>query len=477
MLKLLLCLALAAGIIATLTAQTDSTASSPEFGRIKSGYYFKSGGLNDYLYSVAAAGKKYDYPVHNFTDEKEYKYKINAAVELSDKVYYDGEELKNGFVGTHKLTASFGENFHVYNETVFDQQLADDPYYSGKKWRNMAAYVRAAFFEYRKDYFKIIFGTLPLDAGPSNFDNLLFSETTQGFNRLHMFLTFDTFSFDTFIGKLDLQGGSNNNLKNISMHRLRFYPSKYLMLKLTETVVYYGQPNWDLMNPFNSYHGLQLNKRIAANSLGTLEIESNVTDNVRLYGAFLLDDYQFDHKEQIDLEPNEIGWQGGISWKNIFTPHDLLEYEYCMITNRTFNAQITGEKFMHGDQYLGHKSGNDFDLHNLKYTSFTKNSSLSGALSFRRKGAGKVESAFTTPWMSVNFDDGYTEDFPTGPVTYTFKAEANYRHYFLKYFDIEAYAGNQVDTYKSKSESNFYGGFKTGFAIDYYKNNKRQTGQ
>ena len=422
-------------------------------------YLFKSEGLTDELFLENFSKPKFDYPLRKFENPDSKSYTISASAIIENSTFYNSYNTtkNNRFVASNRVLFNFGENISFYNEMVFDQELADDPFYTGKVWRNnLAGFTKAAFGEYRKDFLTVRFGVYPTDIGVSNFDNLLFSETVEGFSKLQMNFTFDKFSFSTFVGKL------NDENRNISMHRVKYTPNRYFNISLIETVIYGGDMQFKYANPFTFYHGVQLNDQQPANTLGSFEVESYLNDNFRLYGSFLLDDYQFDNKERGDLEPNEIGWAIGCSWKNFYFKKDLLEYEYSGITNRTFNtSDSTGiERFMLGKkneirlgrgEYLGNKLGNDFDIHRIKYVTFLKKDKISFSFAYLRCGEGSPRNKWDTPWMEYSVDEGYSESFPTGNITLIASYKTEYKKTFSKYLEVYTYF-NYLETMNEDDE-------------------------
>ena len=449
-------------IILSLFASTGNTLYSFNFiisSTSTSSYIFLDNQLNDKLFYNTFGKRKFDYPFYddkknrqitnekgNSNDDNDNKkiFEIKFNASISDSIYYDNNnDVVNSFKARNTILFTIGDNFRVFNDMLLDQSLYENPNYSGNKWRNLAGYTRSAFCEFNLDEYSFTarFGRYPVNQGVSNFDNFLFSETAEGFTKLHFLFDFEKLSFETFSGKL------NNMDRNIAMHRIRFDFNQYFKFNITEAVVYTGVTNIEYVNPFTFYHGVQLNGGGEANTVGSFEFESYLSDNFRFYTAFLLDDIQLDNQVVGDLEPDEIGWLGGFSLKNIFTGNkDLLEYEYSGITKRTYNTPHDGQKFMLGStgsesELLGNKLGNDFDIHRLRYILFfSKNSTYKLNLNYLRKGEGSVQDEFDTPWIEgYTVEEGYSEPFPTGDIKYIFSSEIGFDYLFGKYGKISSY--------------------------------------
>lgn len=441
------------------------------------GYIFKSDNQTDELFMKNFGNSKFDYPYRNIMlEDDDFTYKISAGTELEFSGWYnsddDNDEDDYNIKGVHRILFKIGENVNIYNEMLMEKRLADDPNYQGKVWNDIAGFTRSAFIEYNKSFFTARFGKYPVEMGVSNFDNFLFSETNDGYTKLYFRAKFNRFGFDTFSGKL------GDNDRNISMHRVSFDFGKYLKLYISESVVYTGNVNWEYINPFTSYYGIQQNDDMPGNVLGTLEAESYVTDYLRIYGAFLLDDIQVDNEKSSDLEPAEIGFMIGFSYLNLFFDKDLFEYEYSGITNRTYNTPTNreGEKYFTGtveDGYyelIGNKLGCDFDIHRLKYTLFKFDAKLSLLASYLRKGEGDPRKEFDEPWLEYTVDEGYSEPFPTGDVNEVVSLRLEGEKTFFDYLK-----GKLFIDIKNESETDdtfFKAGAVVSADIDYliYKN-------
>ncbi|PID26605.1 MAG: hypothetical protein CR982_09640 [Candidatus Cloacimonadota bacterium] len=395
-------------------------------------------------------------------------YSIELSASVTDSIRYDkdDDENLNSLSLKNNTLINIGKNLTLYNQMLLDQALYDNPNYSGKKWNGLAGYTRVAFCEYRYNFLTARFGKYPVDQGVSNFDNLLFSETHEGFTKLHLIANFDHFSFETFSGKL------NSIDRNISMHRVKFDINRYIKFNITEVAVYTGETNIEYVNPFTFYHGVQLNGGGESNTIGYFEFETYPTDYLRIYSGLLIDDIQVEEKSVGDLEPNELGWIIGFSFKDIISKDDLFEYEYSGITNRTFNTTHKGQKFMLGEadsetELLGNKLGNDFDIHRARYINKVNNSiKWNISLSYLRKGEGSVQGDFDEPWEEFTLEEGYSEKFPYGDIKYTFESEigVNYNYKNLINFDLHTlYSKTMNEDYNIKV------GLSISTTIEYFK--------
>ncbi|MGD8921731.1 MAG: hypothetical protein PVH24_00655, partial [Candidatus Zixiibacteriota bacterium] len=73
------------------------------------------------------------------------------------------------------------KNVFVYGKFVLDEQRAEDPDYTGKKWRGLAGDVEEAFVNYSSDKFSLTVGRFGSFWGPRNSLVLSYSEPLDGF--------------------------------------------------------------------------------------------------------------------------------------------------------------------------------------------------------------------------------------------------------------------------------------------------------
>ena len=169
----------------------------------------------------------------------------------------------------------------------------------------------------------------------------------------------------------------------------------------------------------------------------------------KFYGQFLIDDFQIDSEVRDDNEPDEIGILFGIHTINLF---DLVDarLEYLKITNRTYNQIYERNRYENRGELIGHPFGPDGDRYSISFIKwFGNNKKVSLDLIYRRKGEGRYDDFWTTPWEDV---DNYSEPFPTGVVEKSFLTSIGFTGYIKPYLYIDAASGIDFveDYYHSK---------------------------
>jgi len=194
------------------------------------------------------------------------------------------------------------------------------------------------------------------------------------------------------------------------------------------------------------------------------------TPTLSLWAELLIDDYQINHEVKGDLEPNEIGFLGGVEktgWP--FSSSDLW-LEYTRITNRTYQTPDLSETYTHRGFPIGHYLGNNFDMIQLYYSQEDLNSRLKPYMSlvYLRNGANGLDTPFDSPWedSTVTMATGYSEPFSSGPITYVAEMELSADYRFGNDSFINAGLFYQRKTLLGQTENNFSFIIRLWFSLD-----------
>jgi len=223
----------------------------------------------------------------------------------------------------------------------------------------------------------------------------------------------------------------------LSLHTLNWTYNNKLTLSFSEASIYSGENRgieWQFFNPVIFWIPERENPSTGqANGFLYGGFKYAHTPSLSIWGEWLIDDYQINRKSKGDLEPNEIGFLGGVEKTAWPTPSSDLWLEYTRITNRTYQTPDPAEKYTHRCFPIGHYLGNDFDMIQLYYSRENMNGKLKPyiSLAYLRDGANGLNTPFDTPWedSTVTMETGFSEPFPTKPITYTTEMElaADYR--------------------------------------------------
>jgi hypothetical protein len=314
------------------------------------------------------------------------------------------------------------ERVGVYADFVLDEELAKDPFYSGKKWRGFAGDVDQAFASYEGNRFKMLVGRFGAFWGPQR--SLIFSPQ-QKLDGLAYTVRWGRLAVSYRLGALDGLNPDEDPVaqfepRYVAAHRFDWHFSNRLRAGLFETVVFGGpgrQIDLFYLNPLIFFHGSQLNEKLNDNTTVGFDFDTQPLSRLSLYGQLVLDDIQLDKKSQSDQEPDQYGLLFGGYLADLWTGTDI-QFEYERVTNWTFNQMHERNRYLNDGHPIGSVLGNDYDFTSLKLIHWWRELLQSNfTFSYCRQGEGRVDAPWTQPWEESEGD--YSEPFPTGVVEKT----------------------------------------------------------
>ena len=371
----------------------------------------------------------------------------------------DGEETDDS--ESFRINGGFqvGKGFGIYNTMNFDSDLSEDPTFKGREWRGMSAFTEQGYMQYESNRFGVLFGRDFKRWGIGKRGTLLISDYSRPMDQLSAELRIGSVELSFIAAELDSVKGMRRFL---SAHRVDVSIGNSLNIGISELLIYGGvnsSPVAAFTNPALVFHGENLNNDLQSNTLGSIDVLWYPKRNWRLSGAILIDDIQLDNEKSEDLEPNEIGLILSVQKANPFGFDGIDSWvEYVRITNRTYTTPNVEETLKHRNRPIGYFLGNDFDSWEFGASSWIKKGlKISLDLTLRRDGEGGIDIPFSTPWLEVDFKDGYSEPFPTGDVQefteFKFSAEKSFSSKLRVSFDYEHIAIDNLDHVSGASES------------------------
>lgn len=336
------------------------------------------------------------------------------------------------------------ELLFAYGSFRLDEALADDPAYTGKKWRGLAGDIDQAFVHLQAGSFQATLGRFASFWGPRRSlvlgPNVAMDGLGYSYRWGRIVLSYRLARLDGLDPATDSVAQFENRF--FAGHRLDVHLSPRLRIGLFETAIFGGpgrQVELYYLNPILFYHASQLNDGVDDNTFLGFDFDYQPWHGVRLYGQLLVDDYQIDDEVQSDQEPNEIGLLTGAYVADILPKIDI-RGEYTRVTNRTFNQSRPRNRYIYKGELIGAALGNDYDLAEIWVQRWLTPDNLVGLwVAHRRQGEGRVNAAWDRPWMEVEGD--YSEPFPTGVVEKTTSAAVQFKGFLLAYLFIDAMVG------------------------------------
>ncbi|HOT98084.1 MAG TPA: capsule assembly Wzi family protein [bacterium] len=313
----------------------------------------------------------------------------------------------------------------VYNSVLLDNRLDENPRYLGIRQGGLAAYTERAALHLQHHGFSATFGRDYLRIGPGLDASLLISEHSRPLDQIALGYENRWLRYDVIAATLDAtawvqEGAPPRQNRYLALHHLQVRPLERLYIGISEAMLYSSSaPEFNYLNPILAYYGEVTNGPIGGNCLGSLHVAALPVRNLTLYADLLIDDIQLEKSGPGDLEPAEYGLMAGFRWADPFhfAGCDLFS-EYTRITNRTYNGQGgPWEKWLHRNEPVAHFLGNDFDRWLGGFSWWPRPAWRAVLLvDLRRRGEGRIERAFDTPWMEIPLGQEYSEPFPTGLV-------------------------------------------------------------
>jgi len=374
-------------------------------------------------YNLDRAAVTIDYPVPPAPDNNHIGILIQVT-EAYRSARYARARANESFRGA--LIADPIENVYLYGDFLIDEGLAEDPAYTGKIWRGFAGRVETAVASVTWRNFDFLFGRYGSFWGPVD-HSLVLSETARPMDAFSFRFLWGRFHFTYQFGKLvplDNPAGPDTAFENrfFAGHRLDIRLRENVRIGLFETIVFGGpgrSPDLSYLNPFLSFHAVQLNEDIDDNTFLGADFSFYHAERYKIYGQLLIDDFQVDDDTRGDQEPGEIGLVFGLQALDLPGSIDL-HTEYLRIANRTYNQRLTRNRYVNRGQFIGHEFGPDGDRTMISITRwFHDNDRVVLNLSYQRRGEGNDDDFWDDPWLQV---DQYDESFPTGVVEKTLTA-------------------------------------------------------
>jgi len=330
------------------------------------------------------------------------------------------------------------DNFKMVNDMFLTNTWMHASKGGGKEVKGIFGYTHEGYIEYEKNWGTInnkwTAGRSFLDHGFGKFGQLLISRDSRPFDLLTWDISYKSISGNMTGFQLE---NINGKKRFLSLHTLNWNYKGKLTVSFSEASIYAGENRgieWQFFNPMIFWLPERENPSTGqANGFLYGGMKYIHSSSFFVWAELLIDDYQIDREFTGGLEPTEIGFIGGVEktgWPLISSD---LWLEYTRITNRTYQTMDPAETYTHRGFPIGHYLGNDFDMIQLYYSQVNMNRKLKPyiSLAYLRDGENGLDTPFDMPWedSTVTMGTGYSEPFPTSPITYVTELElaADYR--------------------------------------------------
>ena len=210
----------------------------------------------------------------------------------------------------------------------------------------------------------------------------------------------------------DQDGPDRRYLANryVAGHRLDWQVSNRIEVGISELILYGGDARgveWQYLNPILPYYASQYNSDTDDNVMFLFEGAIRPIDGARLYGEWLIDDFQYADTN----DPNAVAWLAGVEWNRLLASKRLsIRAEYARVSRWAYTHLVQENQFTHFGSIIGHRIGTDADTFYLE-GGYLINPDAIFALfyEFERQGEASVEDRFRN-------EDSDSIPFPSGVV-------------------------------------------------------------
>jgi hypothetical protein len=317
-----------------------------------------------------------------------------------------------------------------------DQSLFDDPFYRGRKDISLAGRVEDAYLLGRFSRLTLFFGRTARSWSPVPGRSLVLSGDPFSYDHLFLRVGGPRLSLRSVFARLsDLPSGAASaagEQRYLAAHRLDFRVGNWLQAGVFESAVYGGKGagvDLALLNPLIPYIVVENATSRQLNSFLGFDVYVRPRPGVSLSLQLLIDDVKLKLFGRPvffggEVEPNEFGLSIGVTVADPFgLPNTLLRGGYRKVTNFTYNAPDSVERYLQEGIGLGAGDGNDFDEITAEFEFFPRSAWIATlSTGYRRRGQGRVDDPFPASFES---DD---VPFPSGVVERTFALSGGIRY-------------------------------------------------
>lgn len=260
------------------------------------------------------------------------------------------------------------------------------------------------YMRYDADWLALTVGREQLAWGTGFSDRMMFSGNTVPFDFVKLDIRSGNLRYSFLHGSLvgsDTTGHTASS-KYIAAHRLEFNIGSRFRLGLGEAILYSNQPpSFALLNPMAFLTSTELSTEgsedNAHNSIIWIDASVNPARNVRVSGAWLIDDISFGSlgKSDVSGNTNKFGWQAGILWNDALRLDNLiLSLEYTRIGPFVETHRTIFNSFTHWNLPLGDALQPNSDEWTVEAGyDVTSRLSIRGKLQFQRTGENIVDQS------------------------------------------------------------------------------------
>lgn len=257
----------------------------------------------------------------------------------------------------------------------------------------------------------------------------------------------------------DQDGPTRRYLANryLAGHRLDWQVNDRVEVGISELILYGGNARgveWQYFNPILPYYASQYNSNTDDNVMFLLEGAIRPVDGARLYGEWLIDDFQY----AATNDPNAVAWLAGAECNGLLASKKLsVRAEYARVNRWAYTHLVQENQFTHFGSFIGHRIGTDADTFYVE-GGYLINADAFFALAyeFERQGEAGVGDRFRDEDSElIPFPSGVVERRDCGGFRFVYEPRRSWQLDFSYQYVITRNQGNQSGVRKRSNELEF----------------------
>ena len=305
------------------------------------------------------------------TEQDSVRGNLIIGLEAGNRNNYNKKTNTNDFFGSGFATYS-NKNFGLYSSLNVDEAYKRDTLYFGsigKLGNKVVSKSNESYLQWENKNYSFFAGRINRNFGLAGEPSLILSNESFSFDHLAFTFKNSFLKYTTLFGRLndiygfDIRDSVSKfqwNKRFLNIHRFEVSLSKKVEIAFTDVILFGGKdasPQFQYLNPVNFLFMSKMSDRKGyeetnANALMCFDIYYKPSNNLTLFGQFLIDDIDFT-KSLRAIYPDRLGYSAKVIYTDLF-PASQISLSYNRISNWTYNSFYTWGNYTFYGKSLGY---------------------------------------------------------------------------------------------------------------------------
>jgi hypothetical protein len=308
----------------------------------------------------------------NIPDQQDsLKGNMNIGLEAGNRNKYQYNTYDNDFYGSGFASFSF-RNIGLYSGITVDEEYKRDTMYfgtTGKLENKVISRSNESYLQWANKNFILFAGRINRNFGLTGTKSMILSDESFSFDHIAFTFRNKILKYTSLFGRLnDIYGFDIRdsvtafqwNKRFLNIHRFEVSLSKKVEVAFTDVILFGGKdafPQFQYLNPVNFLFMSKMSDRKGyeetnANALMCFDLYYKPSDNLTLFGQFLIDDVDF-KKSLRAVYPDRLGYSAKVIYTDLL-PASQLCLSYNRISNWTYNSFYTWGNYTYYGKSIGY---------------------------------------------------------------------------------------------------------------------------